>query len=262
MYEHHKESLRIMAEHYRRQPGVIALIFGGSVAKGIERPDSDLDGMAVVSQEEFDRRVATSTSTEMITGQCTYPEGYFDVKYITKDFLRLAAEKGSEPTRSSFYKAQVLFSDDPEIAPLIARIAEFQQSEKAEKMLSFYSDLMLCYCYYWKTLRVEHYMKIRMASEMVYCLYRLILQENEILFPCNRRLEQYVEMAPDKPENFVPMCRAFCETFDDALFDRILAAYKAWTRWPHPTDLNIIASRRQLDFEKWWYIPRPLIAEW
>ena len=29
MYEHHKESLRIMAEHYRRQPGVIALIFGG-----------------------------------------------------------------------------------------------------------------------------------------------------------------------------------------------------------------------------------------
>ena len=38
--------------------------------------------------------------------------------------------------------------------------------------------------------------------------------------------------------------------------------YKAWTRWPHPTDLNIIASRRQLDFEKWWYIPRPLIAEW
>ena len=35
-------------------------------------------------------------------------------------------------------------------------------------------------------------------------------------------------MAPDKPENFVPMCRAFCETFDDALFDRILAAYKAW----------------------------------
>ena len=96
MYEHHKESLRIMAEHYRRQPGVIALIFGGSVAKGIERPDSDLDGMVVVSQEEFDRRVATSTSTEMITGQCTYPEGYFDVKYITKDFLRLAAEKGSE----------------------------------------------------------------------------------------------------------------------------------------------------------------------
>ena len=35
MYEHHKESLRIMAEHYRRQPGVIALIFGGSVPKGL-----------------------------------------------------------------------------------------------------------------------------------------------------------------------------------------------------------------------------------
>lgn len=32
----------------------------------------------------------------------------------------------------------------------------------------------------------------------------------------------------------------------------------------HKESLRIMAEhyRRQLDFEKWWYIPRPLIAEW
>ena len=114
MYTHHEESLKIMTEHYRNQEGVIAFIFGGSVAKGMERPDSDLDGMIVVSQEEFEERTANSTLTEVIHGKCTYEEGYFDVKYITKDFLKIAAEK-------------------------------------AEKMLSFYSDMMLSYGYYWNT---------------------------------------------------------------------------------------------------------------
>ena len=262
MYKHHEESLKIMTEHYRNQEGVIAFIFGGSVAKGMERIDSDLDGMIVVSQEEFDERTKNSTLTEVIHGKCTYEAGYFDVKYITKDFLKVAAEKASEPTRNSFYKAKVMFSDDPEIEGLVERIATFQKGEKAEKMLSFYSDMMLSHGYYWKSCKVDGYMKIRVASEIVYCIYRMILQENEILFPCNRRLEEYVDLCPDKPENIVQKCRTFCETMDDALLDDIIASYHAWTKWEHNSDIGVICSRRQLDFEKWWYIPRPLVGEW
>ena len=262
MYKHHEESLKIMTEHYRNQEGVIAFIFGGSVAKGMERIDSDLDGMIVVSQEEFEERTINHTLTEVIHGKCTYEEGYFDVKYITKDFLQIAAEKASEPTRNSFHCAKVMFSSDPEIEDLVKQIATFQKDEKAEKMLSFYSDMMLSYGYYWKTCKVDGYMKIRTASEIVYCIYRMILQENEILFPCNRRLEQYVDLCKDKPENIVAKCREFCETMDDALQEEIIALYHGWTKWEHNPDINVICSRRQLDFEKWWYIPRPLIGEW
>ncbi len=53
-------------------------------------------------------------------GHCTYPEGYFDVKYMTKDYITVAAEKASEPTRNSFVKARVLFSSDPEIEDIVA----------------------------------------------------------------------------------------------------------------------------------------------
>ena len=44
MYQHHEESLKIMEKMFREREEVIALVFGGSVAKGMERPDSDLDG--------------------------------------------------------------------------------------------------------------------------------------------------------------------------------------------------------------------------
>jgi hypothetical protein len=140
----------------REQKGVTAFIFGGSVAKGMERADSDLDGMAVVSQREFKYREQHNELTEVIQGKCIYEGGYFDVKYITKDFLKAAAQKGSEPTRNSFYRARVMFSDDPEIPDLVTKIAAFQED----------------------------------------------------------------------------------------------------------SDISVVSGRYQLDFEKWWYIPRPLAGEW
>ncbi len=52
MYQHHKDSLENMKKYFMEKD-VIALIFGGSVAKGNERPDSDLDAMVVVSDEIY-----------------------------------------------------------------------------------------------------------------------------------------------------------------------------------------------------------------
>lgn len=262
MYKHHEESLKIMEQMFRERDEVIALIFGGSVAKGLERPDSDLDGMAVVEDEYYEKLAAENRTAESIAGYCTYEGGYFDIKYLTKDFLVQAAEKASEPTRNSFVKSRVLFTRDPEIEELVAAIPVFQEQEMEEKMLSFYSDLQLNYGYFWKVCKPDGYMRIRVASELVYSIYRLILQENRVLFPSNRRLEETVEKVENKPENIVKMCREFCYSLDEELLDRIIADYHAWTSWEHPKDIPIFASRYALDFEQWWMYPRPLIAEW
>ena len=104
MYQHHEESLKI----FREREGVIALVFGGSVAKGMERPDSDLDGMVIVTDACYEELAKENRLAEVIPGHCTYEGGYFDVKYMTKEYLRQAAEKGSEPTRNSFVKSRVL----------------------------------------------------------------------------------------------------------------------------------------------------------
>lgn len=108
MYQHHEESLKILEDMFRGREEVIALVFGGSVAKGMERPDSDLDAMVIVTQEYFDQCMKENRTAECLSG-CTYEGGYFDIKYMTKDFLEQAALKGSEPTRNSFVKSRVLF---------------------------------------------------------------------------------------------------------------------------------------------------------
>lgn len=262
MYQHHEESLKIMEKMFREKEGVIALVFGGSVAKGMERPDSDLDGMVIVTDDLYAELLKENRLAEVITGHCTYEGGYFDVKYMTKNYLRQAAKKASEPTRNSFVKSRVLFTDDPEIEELVAMIPVFQESEREEKLLSFYCDLQLNYGYFWKTCHPDGYMKIRTASEMVYCIYRLILQENRVLFPCNRRLEETVAGVENKPEDIVELCREFCATLEDGLADRIMKKYHAWTSWKYPTDPSIFCSQYAADFEQWWINPRPLIAEW
>ncbi len=266
MYKHHEESLEIMKDYFQHQfpdrDQVIALVFGGSVAKGMERPDSDLDAMAIVTEEYFEKRQKDNSTTEVINGMCTYEGGYFDIKYMTKEYIKAAAEKGSEPTRNSFIGSRVLFSKDPEIETIVKDIPVFQISEMEDKQLSFYSALQANYMYFWKMCQPEGYMKTHAAAEIVYMIYRLILQENHILFPSNRRLEETVKRAPKKPEGIVELCQEFCETYDPDLCDRIVDAYTKWTTYQMPEDLSVIFTRYQLDYEQWWITPRPLINEW
>ena len=63
MYQHHIDSIEKMKEYFHGRDGVIALVLGGSVARGQERPDSDLDGLVVVTEAEFARRKALAART-------------------------------------------------------------------------------------------------------------------------------------------------------------------------------------------------------
>ena len=262
-YPHHREAVKELISIFREKEGVIALVFGGSVAKHMEREDSDIDAMVIVTEEFYERKRKVNCIAECISmGDCAYPGGYFDVKYMTKDYIRDAAEKGSEPTRNSFIGSHVLFSADEEVTELVRRIPVFQKQEFEEKMLSFFSNLQLNYNYFWKACRPESYMKLKVASEIVYSLYRMVLQENEILFPCNRRLEQFVKLAPDQPEHLVEYCEEFCRTLEDEPLDKAVEAWKAWTHYQYPTDSAVCQSRYCDDFEQWWRVPRPLVSEW
>ena len=53
MYLHHQESVEKLLEYFRPDPDVTAIILGGSVAKGLERSDSDIDAIIVVTEERY-----------------------------------------------------------------------------------------------------------------------------------------------------------------------------------------------------------------
>ena len=262
MYKHHEESLAIMRRYFEEKPEVIALIFGGSVAKGNERPDSDLDAMVVISDEAYAERVRTRTAVETIGGLCTYEGGYFDVKYMTKDFLRAAADHASEPTRNAFVKSRVLFSRDPEIEGLVARIPVFQEREREEKMLSFYADFSLNYHYFLQGCKPEGYMRLHAVGEVIYSLYRMILQERDVLFPCNRRLEETVARLSPEAEELTRLGRVFAETQDMADGERFVACFQQLSSWRPPEDYSEVLTAYARDFEQWWLTPRPNVNEW
>ena len=150
MYKHHEEAVNELYKYFSGRDEVIALVFDGSVARGDERADSDIDAMVIVTDEDFKKREEMNCTSECISGYCNYEGGYFDVKYMTKNYIKLAADKASEPTRHSFIGARVLFTKDEEINDIINRIPVFQRGEKADKQLSFYANLILNYEYFWK----------------------------------------------------------------------------------------------------------------
>lgn len=262
MYRHHEESLERLKEYFGDKEEVIAVIFGGSVARGCERPDSDLDAIIVVTDEAYQRRAESNTTAETIHGYCTYEDGYFDVKYVTKAFLKDAAEKGSEPTRNAFLKSRVLFTKDVDIAGIVDKIPVFQKQEKAEKMLSFYADFWLNYYYFLKCCPVDGYMKLHAVNEVIYSIYRMILQENEILFPSNRRLEECVEKISEKTQQLVLLGRTAAGTQQMADADAFVQFFLQMTTYELPSNINNVLSRYTADFEQWWRVPRPNINEW
>ena len=262
MYQHHRESLENLKNYFSGKEEVIALIFGGSVAKGCERPDSDLDAMVVITKEAYALRQKNNMTVETIEGYCTYEGGYFDVKYMTKEFLMDAAKKGSEPARNAFLSAKVLFSRDPEIEQIVSEIPVFQTQEKEDKMLSFYADFCLNYYYFLKSCPVDGYMKLHAVGEVIYSVYRMVLQECGILFPSNRRLEEFVEKASEKTARLASLGRKAAQSQNMEDVDAFVNYFLEILTWERPADYGNVLSRYAADFEQWWRVPRPNINEW
>jgi hypothetical protein len=252
MYKHHQESIENMIAHYSQDPEIIALFLIGSVATGTERPDSDLDGVAVVSQEYYEQKKKNSKECESVFGKCTYEGGYFDIHFMTLQYLKELAENGSEPMRNMFTNARVLYCNQPDLPELVAKIPIFQKKEAELKQLRFYCTFKQFYRYYWKMCKPEGFMKDHIANGMVYNLYRLILIENEILFPSVRKLETFVINAKNKPDGIVEKCRKFMNSLMDEDALALIESYESWTsyKYPDPQNFQFIANNY---FNPWEY---------
>jgi len=242
MYKHHEESIANMIDHYRENPAISALFLIGSVATGTERPDSDLDAVAIVPKAYYDQKKNNEGLEETYFGKCTYEKGYFNIHYMTSENLKEIAEKGTEPMRNMFSCARPLFCDDPDLPPLAAKIPVFQKNEAVLKQFKFYCALRMSYNYFWKVCKPEGYMRFHVADNMIYNLYRLILLENEILFPSMRKLENYAERAPNKPKDIIEKCRRFMQTLSDEDCLAIVEGYESWTSYDYPKDHKIFMN--------------------
>lgn len=262
MYEHHKQSIEKLLDYFKEDDDIIAIILGGSIAKGCERPDSDIDAIVVVNENKYMELNRLNKLTESIFGYCVYEKGYFDIKYCTEDYLKTLARKGSEPSRNAFASSKCLFSKTTEIEDLIKQIPVFQKQEKGEKLLSFYSAFSLNHVYFWGAAKDNIYLKIRAAADIVLFGLRLLLQEKEVLFPCHKALFQTVSNLENKPDNILEKATAFLSTLSDETKDDFVASIVEYINYNPPENYFKILTRYTEDNELWWYKDRPVIAEW
>ncbi len=262
MYPHHETSIEKLKDYFASDTDVLALAVGGSVAKGLARADSDIDALVIVTEPRYARLAEENRLSECIFGHCTYEGGYFDLKYFTLPFLRAAAQRGSEPTRNQFAKARLVACHSAEIERLIPQIGVFQQSEKDEKMASFYAALALYAGYFWHSSKTNPYLRVRCAADILLFGYRLLLQENGVLFPSHKALLQTVAALPNKPEGIVAKGeRVLAEMSDEAVKD-FDDAIRGFIAYQPPKNWAQVLTRFVDDNELWWYKNRPFLAEW
>ena len=264
MRKHHQESIEKLKEYFLPMEGLIAIILGGSVAKGTAREDSDIDAFVVLTEEKYRELESHCRLAEVIYDHCTYEGGYFDIKYKTKAILEDAAERASEPTRNAYVKAQVLYSIDDEIADIIGRIGSYPELYHSQKLSCFNANLRLNRDYFMNCIEPEnHYMRAHSAHEIVYSVYRLILAENRVLFPSNRRLEEAVRSCPRRPDNMIELGNAFLTDVSKENCDKFIDAFLENTALVLTKNVPINYSDYIRYYEEWWrYEDAPFPNEW
>lgn len=266
MLKHHEDSIKKLVDLFKARDGVVSIILGGSVAKGIERPDSDIDAMIVLDDTTYERYSETEKTVEIITNEGIYEGGYFDVKYLNKHFLETATKQASEPTRNSFVKARVLYSKDSDIERLVSSIGRYPTEEKQDKIIAFLGYMGIDAFYFWGEAERTNdlFMKVKCAGNIVHFGLRLILAHNEQLFPCSRRLVETVERVERKPEGIISLANDFLANLDVASKDAFVNCVLSFTDWgvSFENDFSLIQSRYTDNNEQWWLKPCPLVAEW
>lgn len=222
-----------MQEYFQGDSTVIALILGGSVAKGEARPDSDLDAMVIITDQAYENRKATGRLAECIMDKCTYEGGYFDIKYFNKAYLTAAAERGSDPTRNSFVGAKVIFSSDSTIAEIIVKVPIYPRDKKAERIQLFHSILSLASGYFYNCAERnhDHYMLDKCRFEIVYAGLRMLYAYNEVFFPSHVRMIEYADRLPNKPDGIVQLAKAVSEKRDVESKNAFVDAVLNFTDW-------------------------------
>ena len=104
--EQHERAISAYVESVRGDERNLAVVVVGSVARGTERPDSDVDVYLVVDDASFDEAMAANRLAWVERRDADYAGGYLDIKLASPRYLAAAIEHGDDPTRASFEGAR------------------------------------------------------------------------------------------------------------------------------------------------------------
>jgi predicted nucleotidyltransferase len=259
--EHHQRAAKKAEERLRDEKGIVAVLMAGSVARGVARPDSDVDLIAVVDDVAWPKNISQNRFGFFWNDLADYAGGYVEGRYVPRSYVLEAAKRGSEPTRHSFTSVYPLWSSDPIIDAALPLIPVYPEHERQYRIDAFMAQLRLNNLFfYWEgRRRNDSYLQVRAASDMVLFGGRLILAHNRILFPCQKRLMEYVLSAPEHPPQFQELANELLTTLTAESKDAFCQSIESFTDWDVKTDMLSAFLR---DVEASWYSKTSAVAEW
>lgn len=236
MRPHHQKAIQKLADHFSKEEGYLAVIVGGSVAKGVETEYADIDVMLVVSDELYERRREENALFYFSMEFCDYPGGYVDGKIVNLQYLQAAAERGNEVTRAAFEGAFAAYSEIPGLDDLLSKAPVYQTEEQHEKIRAFYAQFECAYWYFGEALRRDDkYLRSHAVSSLILYGGRLILAHNKILYPYHKLFMTALKGAPSKPQNLMDLIEALLDkpSAESArAFHDAVAGFRQWNEPP------------------------------
>jgi hypothetical protein len=251
VWPHHARAIERWVAYAQQQPEHLAIVVAGSLTKGWARPDSDVDGLIVVTDAEFERRYASGDLTFWSVEFCDYDGGYVDAKYVNRAFIEAVAERGTEPARSAFTGALVPWTLIDDLPALVARAAEYPDAGREERMATFWAQVQTMQWYVGEAdRRDDPYLRAWAASRLALFACRLVLAHNRALFPYHKWLLRAVEeQANDKPDGFVALVRDATTSPGPATAEALVLSLLLFRDWPSAGNWS---TRFLLDTEWAW----------
>ena len=198
----HELALERFVRSVESDPTVVGVVLTGSVARGRERADSDVDVYLVVTDERWDDAVAHDRVMYVDRVDEDYPHGYLDVKLVTPGILAAAPERADDPFRASLEGARVAL-DRGGVADLIAA-ARMPDERWADRIRSFASQVRLHAGYFLAGAeRDGDPLLARSAStHALLAAHRALLARARILYRGPKYLRADVGALPDRPADW------------------------------------------------------------
>jgi predicted nucleotidyltransferase len=232
MYPHHTQSIRNVTEYFQSDPEVLALLLGGSIAHGFESSISDVDVMILVSDENHQRRFQKGDIHFYNKELCTYEGGYVDGKYLSLEFVKQVAAKGSEPARFAFAGSQILFSKVDGFVEQVHKAEQYPVAEKAERIKRFYAQFEAWHWYCGEALGKRNlYLLGTSVSKLILFGGRLILAHNEMLYPYYKWFLKALEQAKDRPSDLLACIQTLNESPAAENIEAFYEKIKTFQHW-------------------------------
>lgn len=227
--EHQERAIAAYVAQVRADAGTLGVVVVGSVARGQEREESDVDVYLIVDEPTFAANAAADRWAWVDRRDRDYPGSYIDVKMADLAYLRAAAAHGDDPTRASFLGARVAFSRTDEIETLVAAIPHLPDEVWSERVRSHVAQAHLHGGYFLRQAeqRGEPFLLQHANVHLTLAAARAAIAAGRRLMPGPKYVGALVREVP-APSAFVPAWeRALAEPGSDSA-DALLAVLDGW----------------------------------